>query len=311
MRFSTQPIPEIACCSVGKDAMGYPVLLIETAVSGPRDPVVPIVLEHLSILHNVECRMQNSSGGTTTRFLSVVRCCGKDSTLQEYFLRTLTPVIASLVPNPTREQVVQAVNRLIELFRYASQAARKSIQGLWAELFVIQRSGDPSFLLRCWHTKPEERYDFAESYQRVEVKTAAGRVRAHRFSHEQLRPPTGTLAMIVSILIDRSAGGQNIYDLIDDIRKRVSDADLLIRLDSMVADTLGNDWRAAHEERFDHQFACESCRFLDARTVPSVAGNIPPEVTDVHFRVDLSAHPLALPVELTASGGLFAAMLPP
>ena len=117
--------------------------------------------------------------------------------------------------------------------------------------------------------------------------------------------------MIVSILIERSAGGQSIYDLIDDIRGRVGDADLLLRLDAVVAETLGNEWRTAHEERFDRQLACESCRFLDARTVPSVAGNIPPEVTDIHFRVDLSTHPLAPPDELSGAGGLFTAVLPP
>jgi Putative PD-(D/E)XK family member, (DUF4420) len=309
-RFSAQPIPGMESCSVGKDAAGSPVLLIETEAAGPRAAVAPIVLEHLSVLHNVDCRMQDTGGGASTHRLSVIRCCGDDPTLHEYFLRALTPVIASLPTRPSREQVVQAVNRMIELFRRAAQAPRKTIQGLWAELFVMQRASDPCRLLRGWHTELADRFDFAEGAQRLEVKTVAGRVRMHRFSHEQLRPPAGTLAMIVSILIERSAGGQSVNDLVDDIRRRVADPDLLLRLDAVVADTLGNEWRAAQDERFDRHLATESIRFLDARTIPSVGTAIPPEVSDVHFRVDFTNHPLTAPDDLCQAGGLFAAALP-
>ena len=86
-RFSAQPIPGMRSCSVGKDAASCPVLLIETDASGPRAPVAPIVLENLSVLHNVDCRMQDCDGGASTHRLSVIRCCGDDPTLHEYFLR--------------------------------------------------------------------------------------------------------------------------------------------------------------------------------------------------------------------------------
>jgi hypothetical protein len=308
-RFSAQPIPGLRSCSVGKDASGWPVLLIETDSCG-RGPVAPpIVLENLSVLHNADCRMQDVYGGTSIHRLSVIRCCGDNAVLHEYFLRALTPVIASLPERPTREQVVAAVNTLIELFRRASQSPRKTVQGLWAELFVIQRAADPSALLRCWHIEPEDRFDFAEDLQRLEVKAATGRIRTHRFSQEQLRPPAGTLAMIASILIERSAGGQSVNDLVDDIRQRVADPDLLIRLDAVVAETLGKEWRAAQEDRFDRQLAVESIRFLDARTIPSVPASLPPEVTDVHFRVDLTNHSLILSDELRQAGGLFGVVL--
>jgi hypothetical protein len=43
--------------------------------------------------------------------------------------------------------------------------------------------------------------------------------------------------------MERSAGGQSVNDLINDIRQRVTDPDLLLRLDAVVAQTLGTDWR--------------------------------------------------------------------
>jgi Putative PD-(D/E)XK family member, (DUF4420) len=192
------------------------------------------------------------------------------------------------------------MEELPEMFQFCLRDQRcvMTVQGLWAELFVIQRARDPSVLLRCWHTAPEDRFDFAEDSQRLEVKTASGRVRMHRFSQEQLRPPGGTLAMVASVLMERSAGGQCVNDLIDDLRQRVTDPDLLLRLDAVVAQTLGNEWRTAQEDRFDRQLAVESLRFLDARTIPSVPSGLPPEVTEVPFRVDLTSHPLNLSDEL-------------
>lgn len=116
--------------------------------------------------------------------------------------------------------------------------------------------------------------------------------------------------MVASVLMERGAGGQKVNDLIDDIRQRIADPDLLIRLDTVVAATLGSEWRAAQEKRFDRQLAEESIRFLDARTVPSVPAGLPPEVTEVHFRVDLTNHALDEPEELREAGGLFAAAFP-
>jgi len=310
-RFSAQSIPGIPSCSVGKDATGCPVLLVETDASGPRAAVAPVVLQNLSVLHNVDCRIRDADGRTSVHRVSVIRCCGDEQLLREYFLRALAPILASLPARPSREQVVSAIATLIDLFRRATQPPRKTVQGLWAELFVICSAPDPACLLRCWHTAPEDRFDFAEDKQRLEVKTASGRLRKHRFSHEQLRPPAGTLVMITSVLMERSAGGQSINDLVDEIRKLVADPDLLVRLDAVVADTLGSDWRGAQEDKFDRQLAADSLRFLDARTIPSVPAGLPLEVTDVHFCVDLSNHPLELSDELRQEDGLFAAASPP
>jgi hypothetical protein len=215
-----------------------------------------------------------------------------------------------LPSTPARRQIIEAIDALVELFRRASNPPRKTVQGLWAELFVIERASDPSALLRCWHAAPEDRFDFAEDVQRLEVKTAAGGMRLHRFAQEQLRPAGNTRVMIVSVLMERSVGGPSISDLIDVIRRRVADPNLLIRLDAVVAETLGKEWRAALEDRFDRQLAEQSIRFLDARTIPSVPAELPPEVTEVHFRVDLTNHPLTYPDDLRRAGGLFIAALP-
>lgn len=309
-RFSAQPVPGMPACSIGKDAVGNPVLLVETDESGPRGSGEPVTMEHLSVLHNVDCRLQSHEGGTNTARFSVVRCCGGDRTLHEYFLRALSPILGALPPRPQRRQVVDAINTLVELFRRVTQPPRKTAQGFWAELFVIRSARDPAHLLRCWHTTPEDRFDFAEGGQRLDVKAAGGRLRAHHFSSEQLRPPVGALSVIASVLIEQSAGGESVNDLIEQIRRRVSEHELLVHLDAVTALTLGTEWRAANDVRFDRQLANESLRFLDARTIPNIPAGVPPEISEVHFRVDLTNHPLTLPDDVAQSMGLFGAMLP-
>lgn len=61
------------------------------------------------------------------------------------------------------------------------------------------------------------------------------------------------------------------------------------------------------DESFDWQLAKESLAFFDAEEVPKIDGGIPPTVSDVRFRSDLSS---LIPMEGTGLldlGGLFAA----
>lgn len=51
-----------------------------------------------------------------------------------------------------------------------------------------------------------------------------------------------------------------------------------------VAETLPS----AMEARFDDRLARSSLQFYDLTTVPAVRGGVPPEVSKIHFRSDLS-----------------------
>ena len=309
-RFCALPVPGHPLCAVGKDISGNPVLLIEADNAQP-GTVPPLVLEHLAVIHMVTCRVQNPHLATNDRTLSVIRCTGADRALHEYFLRSLHPVVVSLPPKPSRQQISDAIERLVDLFRQMTEAPRKTVAGLWAELFVIAQAHDPAKLLSSWHAMPEDRFDFALGIDRVDVKSASGGVRMHHFSLEQLRPAEPSRVVIVSLLIERMEGGTSVNDLVDTIRGKIADPNLLIRLDSVVAQTLGQDWRAGQQVRFDLQQAVHSLRFVEASAIPSVSVPVPTEVSAVHFRVDLTQHPLLFPDVLMQEGELFRATLPP
>jgi hypothetical protein len=308
-RFCAQPVPGYAACAIGKDTSGNPVLLVQADNALP-GTAAPLVLEHLCVIHLVNCRVHAADQGEQQQTLSVIRCTGTDRALHEYFLRCLHPIIASLPQHASRDQVGQAVERLIDLFRRMADVPRKAVVGLWAELFLIAMSDDPARLLEAWHSTTEERFDFAIGIDRIDVKAASGGLRVHHFALEQLRPAANVRVLVTSLMAERTQGGTSLDDLVDSIRARVTDAQLLIRLDSVVAQTLGQDWRAMQETRFDLQRAMESVRFLDASSIPSVTFPAPPEVSSVHFRVDLTQHPMPFPNTLIQASGLFRAAVP-
>lgn len=308
-RFCAHSIPGYSACAVGKDTSGNPVLLVQADNALPGIGA-PLVLEHLCVIHLVNCRVQAEDQGEQQRTLSVIRCTDSDRAIHEYFLRCLHPIIASLPQRPSRDQVSQAVERLVDLFRRMADTPRKTVTGLWAELFLIAGSNDPASLLGAWHSIPEEKFDFAIGVDRLDVKAASGGLRIHHFALEQLRPVARVRVLIASLLAERTQGGTSLNDLVDSIREKVTQPDLLIRLDSVVAQTLGQDWRAMQEIRFNLQQAIQSLRFVDATAIPSVASPPPQEVSAVHFRVDLTQHPMPYPEALVQASSLFAAAVP-
>jgi hypothetical protein len=308
-RFCAQLIRGYPACAIGKDTSGNPVLLIQADNALP-GTAAPLILERLCVIHLVNCRIQTEDQGDQQRTLSIIRCTDPDRAVHEYFLRCLHPIVASLPQSPSRDQISAAVQKLVDLFRRMADAPRKALAGLWAELFVISSASNPACLLTAWHAIPEEKFDFANGMDRLDVKAGVGGIRLHHFTLEQLRPGAPVRVLIASLLTERSEGGTSVNDLVDSIRARVADPDHLIRLDSVVAQTIGQDWRAVQHTRFDLQQATQSLRFIDASTVPSVANPTPPEVSAVHFRVDLSQHPMPFPQALFQESGLFRAAVP-
>ena len=194
-------------------------------------------------------------GGTEVvrgRF-SVVKCVEADDLLHDRFFDAIETLLRSLGETPAAEQLRQVLAGLIELFRLANQPSRGTVQGLWAELWLIAGARDPEVLLDAWHAEPTDAYDFNSGPDRIEVKSAGQRIRRHHFSHRQLTPPAGTRLVICSLFVESSGGGPTVAALIERIRRRVAKPQALRRLDHVVAGTLGADWRIGMGAAFDSE----------------------------------------------------------
>ena len=295
---------------LGKDAQGRPLLLISTLNARRQNHPSPIVLEHLSVQYNLNCRVSRSDSTFEEGLFTVVHCTGEDTTLQNYFLKVASTVVVSLGDQPTQSDVAHAMNQLIELFRAMTKAPQKSVQGLWAELFLISQARQPAILVDAWHTVVEDRYDFAMNDQRIEVKSFSGNVRLHHFSLEQLHPPGGVKALVASLSVESSQAGISIADLRGKIQTRLgSNLDSLLHIDKIIALTLGDAWQQASDARFDERLAEESLAFYETSAIPSVNPNLPSGVSGVHFRSDLTESPTTAISHFPEEHGLFEAVL--
>ena len=283
-RFSTILIPNYEPHRLGKDDLGRPLLLISIAAVRNRRQPAPIELEHLTVMYNMNCRVSRSDDTFEKRQFTVVHCTGEDTTLQDYFLKVASTIIVSLKNQPTQSDVAHIVNQLIELFRAMAKAPRKSVQGLWAELFLIAQARQPDILVEAWHTVPEDRYDFAVDNQRIEVKSFSGNIRRHHFSLEQLHPPDSIRVLVASVSVKSSQAGVSIEDLREKIQIRLgSNLDALLHIDGVIVLTLGDAWQQASDVRFDERLAENSLAFYETSKIPSVNPNLPVGVSGVRL----------------------------
>ena len=126
----------------------------------------------------------------------------------------------------------------------------------------------PAVMISAWHQTPEDRYDFSASNQRIEVKSAAGRIRQHHFGLQQLHPPRGTNLLVASTFVESAGGGVSIAELADQVRSQIAgDPGLILLLDRIVGLTLGDNWRQASQFRFDKELAEQSLRCVKLKRV--------------------------------------------
>lgn len=274
---------------IARAASGGPVLLVAVQPSSSAPPP-PLVLEHLAVQHDVLCRVVAPNGTEESGTFTMVRCTSPE--LGEHFLRGLHPIVEAVGPEPTRQQASAAVRQLAELFQALQAPPRESAQALFAELLVIARARDPVALAQAWHMEPEDRFDFSSGPERIEVKSTSGETRRHHFSLEQVRPEAEVEVLIVSVRVVRAAAGLMLGALLDRVRTLFAgDADLLLHVDHVVAESLGGSLRRALRERFDEEVALSSVQLYRANDVPSVDSDLPPGVSGVRFVAELDGVP--------------------
>jgi len=302
--FAAIPVPHHEQHRIAKDEQGAPCLLLSVQDNTPRP--APIRLEHLHVEHNVHCTVRTGEDGTEGQF-TIIRCHDAQTPLDTVFLRLIEPLLQDLPDHPTPTEIHRVVAALVELFRAATQPATKTVQGLWAELFLIAQADIPGLLVESWHANPEDRYDFANGPQRLEAKSTGTRKRQHTFSLEQLSPPPGTRVVVASIFAERSAGGTSIADLLDRAATIVGRPWLQAHAQRITYLALGNTWREAVTTRFDDELARASLCFVDATVVPSITTPLPQGVSQVRFCSDLTNAPTLSMDDLRSAGGLLAA----
>jgi hypothetical protein len=301
-------VPDAENYRLAKDTNGSPCLLLQQPPSAARS--APIRLQNLMVSYGVPCVISHAHGQREEGTFTIIKCASTDTSLFPHFLRILSPIIETLGAEPSAAAIRRAISGLVDLFQSLTTPAKKSVQGLWAELLLMRRASDPRMVISAWHGLPYEHVDFLSGRQRLEVKSSSNRLRAHYFSLVQLTPPDNSRLVVASLFVESVGGGLSLRRLFDETRNLVSDPVLLMRFDAAFYSTLGARWSDAMEECFDEELASQSLQFFDSTEIPKIDGPISPAVSDVHFVSDMSSTSPLTPESLRSAGGLFAAVAP-
>lgn len=283
--FSVIPVPSWPAYYVGRDSSGCAALLIQTTGSSTR---VPLLLAGIDARFSVACRIEERDRDARTENLTVVTCRSQDRAVERYFLTTMEVLASALGPLPTVTATAELVDRLGDLFQRLARPPRRPLVGLAGELLVIRAAADPSAAVRAWRVDQDERYDFAVGDLRLDAKATSTDRRTHEISFDQANPPTGATGVLVSLIVQPSGGGFSLADLLADIEARLESHDLILKLRTVVADTLGRDMQSAFGWAFDLARATSSARIYDVSTIPAIRAPLPAGVSGVRFMVDLT-----------------------
>jgi len=143
-------------------------------------------------------------------------------------------------------------------------------------LCVIRAARSATAAISAWRAEPDDRYDFVSGRLRVDAKASSDRQRSHNLSFEQANPPPGVFGLLASIWVETAGGGTSLRELLDDIEARLSaDHVNIMRLRSVVADTLGDTLLTAMDWHFDLALAGSSLAWFDMRAVPAIRSPVP------------------------------------
>ena len=249
-------------------------------------------LECISVLFNKTCKVIGDDNRKYSKVCSVIVLNSESYDFQNYFLEVIYLMLQKIPANSAPVQIKKEIDKIAALFSYASIPAAKTVQGLWAELFIISQSQNPEYMIKSWHCNPKSKFDFNDGNDKVEVKSTGKTERTHTFSLEQLNQNEHSELIIASVFTIQTGIGKNISDLRSIILSRVSDFQSQTILDSMIFQTLGRDLEKAFDFLYDYQAAVDSLCFFDSKWIPKIKSeDVPPEVSDVKFSCCLANVP--------------------
>ena len=266
---------------------GYPIFFIECLPSGR---VSDINLSLFKVLFNRQCSISDATTNSNIKgTFSIIQLNSINPDFQKYFLEVVYLLLLRLGEHPSIRVLKDEVSKLLNIFTSVKHISKEAVRGLWAELLLIKHSSNPSYLVRSWHVVPEDKFDFNDGTDKIEVKSTISSKREHTFAIEQLNPNPGSKLIIASMFVAQSGVGKNIFNIIDEISTRITYVDVLFKLREETTLTIGSNVDEAARMYFDENTSIDSLQFYDHTSIPAIkVCDVPADVSSVHFKSDLS-----------------------
>ena len=268
----------------------FPMFFVSTSDS--HDNVPNTIRELLSVEYDMECTVKETDGRILQNDFAIITLQSNDEHLQSYFIEIFLMMLSKMSTQPSKQALSIEVERLVTIFSALTSTPRKKLQGLWAELLVIERSKNCEMLINAWHSSATSKYDFTLGQDKIEVKSTSSEERIHKFSLDQLNPSSNSRLLIASMTVresGRCAQGLSVRNLYDRICESISNIDIKIRLYTIIAQTLGTDIDKIGTAFFDYVAAVDSLAYYDYQTIPRILKtDVPANVSNVKFASNIT-----------------------
>lgn len=273
---------------LGCSQSGFPMFFIEC--KGP-EKIADIKLDIFSALFNRKCQIVDiDSDNTCFNTYSIIQLNSSNTELVRYFLDVIFLILRKIPAKPSVSQLRSELLKVIRLFSNPVPFSKDIVRGLWAELLIIEQAANPEYLIESWHVSPEDKFDFNDGENKIEVKSTSKSIRTHVFSLEQLNPNHNSQLLIGSVFVVQSGKGSSIFELQSKIESKISDTDCLLKLNEIILHTIGANISVVENMFFDYPLGVESLLFFDAKDVPSIPIScVPTQVSNIHFTSDLTS----------------------
>ena len=270
---------------IGVSPEGHPKFFVCTNNSPAT--VQNVIRELLSVEYSVPCQLKDNDGNLHSGYYTIITLRSLDEALQGYFMEVFSMMLDKLPAEPSKRELSIDIENLIAIFSALVAPPKKKLQGLWAELLVIEQSSHPEVLISAWHSSPSAKYDFTSGRDKIEVKSTSSEDRVHRFALDQLNPSANSRLLIASTIVRESGpacDGLSVKGLYEKICTRISAINSKLRLYMVIAETIGTDIDKFENMYFDYTSAVDSLEFYDYHDVPSINKDaVSNLVTEVKF----------------------------
>jgi hypothetical protein len=275
---------------VGSSSEGFPKVFVVTKTT--KASIHNIIAELITAEYNIQCSLVDDCGEETNTVFSIITLRSTDENLRKIFFDVFTMMLYSLPMVPTDLEIALKIEGLLSIFAALKRKPIHKVQGLWAELLVIERSKKPEIVANAWHNSPEAKFDFVMGADKIEVKSTSSEERKHRFSIDQLNPSPSSKLLVASVIVRESAkddNGLSINALYDMICKRINSIDIRMHIYSVIINTLGEEYEKANSLYFDYITGKDSLAYYESEDIPKIEkAQIPKFVSGVKFDSNLS-----------------------
>lgn len=282
-----ESIPDWMDHKIGVSKEGLPLFFIAT--KDTNNNAMDINLKLIQVAFQKDCELITQKGENSKGVYTIVSLKSTSEDMTKYFVNTVYYLINQLNLNPSFAQIKAELNNLVNLFRSLSKPPKKTIQGLWTELLFIEQGKDTEYLINSWHQTKNDRYDFNDGIDKIEIKSTSKNERIHRFSLSQLEEVKDVLVIIGSTFTLETGKGLCANDLIESIKAKVKDAGLMLKIHNVVSETMGEEFERIYDVNFDYSLALSSIKYFNVRDIPKISSDlISPAITNVKYDCDLS-----------------------